>query len=113
MTNVRSRFLLKLRISIKAIQKIFFKELYRLAWMLLSTVKLVPVSPPFYLLFFSACKSLLNKKSDSAKVRLSRHLSALFCSATLCPVSPLLADPFFAFCSFSVPLSLKLTFSTL
>uniref|UniRef100_A0A8D0CRM2 calcium/calmodulin-dependent protein kinase n=1 Tax=Sander lucioperca TaxID=283035 RepID=A0A8D0CRM2_SANLU len=63
--------------------KVFILNFDLLAWMLLSTVKLVPVSPPFYLLFFSACKSLLNKKSDSAKVRLSRHLSALFCSATL------------------------------
>uniref|UniRef100_A0AAQ5ZUP6 calcium/calmodulin-dependent protein kinase n=1 Tax=Amphiprion ocellaris TaxID=80972 RepID=A0AAQ5ZUP6_AMPOC len=49
----------------------------------------------YFFVFVSACKSLLNKKSDSAKVRLSRHLSALFCSTTMCPVSPLLADPFF------------------
>uniref|UniRef100_A0A8D3CEI6 calcium/calmodulin-dependent protein kinase n=1 Tax=Scophthalmus maximus TaxID=52904 RepID=A0A8D3CEI6_SCOMX len=53
-----------------------------------------------------SCKSLLNKKSDSAKVRLSRYLSALVCSATLRPPSPLLADPLFpTACSFSLPLT--------
>uniref|UniRef100_A0A665WH25 calcium/calmodulin-dependent protein kinase n=1 Tax=Echeneis naucrates TaxID=173247 RepID=A0A665WH25_ECHNA len=54
------------------------------------------LSTPFFPLLssfffsFAACKSLLNKKSDSAKVRLSHHPSALLCSATQCPVSPLL-----------------------
>lgn len=59
---------------------------------------------PFLSSSFTACKSLLNKKSDSAKVRLSRHLFALFCSATLCLVSLQLAAPLFSTtCSFSVP----------
>uniref|UniRef100_A0A8D2ZW78 calcium/calmodulin-dependent protein kinase n=1 Tax=Scophthalmus maximus TaxID=52904 RepID=A0A8D2ZW78_SCOMX len=67
-----------------------------------------PFSLPLYpfFIFFTACKSLLNKKSDSAKVRLSRYLSALVCSATLRPPSPLLADPLFpTACSFSLPLT--------
>lgn len=106
-------FLLNLWIFIKA-----GKELCGLAWMLSSTVKLYLFLSfsilhlffflLFFTFFFTACKSLLNKKSDSAKVRLSRRLSALFCSTTLCPVSPLLAQPslpFYTFCSFSVPLS--------
>lgn len=71
---------------------------------------------PFLSFFFlfTACKSLLNKKSDSAKVRLSRHLSALFCSTTLCPVSPLEADPFFCLLfSFCTSVTLKLTLSSI
>uniref|UniRef100_A0A671WYQ9 calcium/calmodulin-dependent protein kinase n=1 Tax=Sparus aurata TaxID=8175 RepID=A0A671WYQ9_SPAAU len=45
------------------------------------------------------CKSLLNKKSDSAKVRLSCHLCALLCSPMLCPLLLYLMTPFFTFCS--------------
>lgn len=76
--------------------------------MLSSTLKLsyLPFSLPFFfsfIYFFTACKSLLNKKSDSAKVRLSRHLSALFCSVTSCPVSSVSLTPFlyllFFFCA--------------
>lgn len=80
MKNCRSRFFAQVAGSYKSwIQSMDWRGCCRhqLNFSFLS------FSPSLYpLFFFTACKSLLNKKSDSAKVSLPCHISALFCPNT-------------------------------